>query len=166
MAYEGGQSLTPYYPTSVNYVVETNAQNDPGMYQLYTNLLNDWKQQGGGTFMLSGLFFLSRGTGAWGLMSLNAQHGPIFAQKWDAVLNFALPPGDTNLDGVVDFGDFRTMSGYYGYSGAGVGWEMGDFDHDGVIGLDDFLLLEPHLSGLTATQQAAVDAFEVKIGTP
>jgi len=47
-------------------------------------------------------------------------------------------PGDTNLDGMVDFADFLTLSDGFGGSG---NWSDGDFDGDGMLAFGDFLLL-------------------------
>ncbi|MEM9353855.1 MAG: TIGR03790 family protein [Planctomycetota bacterium] len=48
-------------------------------------------------------------------------------------------PGDTNLDGVVEFEDFFTMQGNWGQAG---GFEDGDFNGDNVIDAADFAILE------------------------
>ncbi len=47
-------------------------------------------------------------------------------------------PGDANLDGVVAFDDFLTLSANFGQSAT---WSTGDFDGDGRIGFLDFLAL-------------------------
>ena len=46
--------------------------------------------------------------------------------------------GDSNLDGVVQFSDFLTLSRNFGQS---AGWSSGDFDGDGQVGFLDFLAL-------------------------
>ena len=48
-------------------------------------------------------------------------------------------PGDTNLDGTVDFADFLIFAANFGTTGAS--WSEGDFDADGSVGFTDFLLL-------------------------
>ena len=47
-------------------------------------------------------------------------------------------PGDANLDGVVDVGDFNVWNGNKFTSG--VGWCGGDFNADGVVDVGDFNL--------------------------
>ena len=48
-------------------------------------------------------------------------------------------PGDTNLDGQVEFGDFLQFSTTFGQTD--VGWGQGDFTGDGQTDFADFLLL-------------------------
>ena len=48
-------------------------------------------------------------------------------------------PGDINLDGQVDFGDFLVLSSNFGRNDAS--WGTGDFDGDREVTLTDFLLL-------------------------
>lgn len=48
-------------------------------------------------------------------------------------------PGDTNVDGDVDFADFVKVSGRFGVPEAG--WRGGDFNFDGHTGFPDFLEL-------------------------
>jgi hypothetical protein len=50
----------------------------------------------------------------------------------------ATNPGDSNLDGNVDFADFLVLSNSFNENG---GWAAGDFDGDGLVGFPDFLLL-------------------------
>ena len=47
-------------------------------------------------------------------------------------------PGDTNLDGMVDFGDFLTLAGNFGGS---ANWGGGDFDCNFQVEFADFLTL-------------------------
>lgn len=55
-------------------------------------------------------------------------------------------PGDTNLDGTVDFPDFLTLADHF--SGPG-NWGDGDFNFDGLIQFDDFLKLSVNF-GMTS----------------
>lgn len=48
-------------------------------------------------------------------------------------------PGDTDLDGDVDFRDFLVFS--VGFGQANVGWSGGDFNCSGDVTFADFLLL-------------------------
>ena len=48
-------------------------------------------------------------------------------------------PGDTNLDGRVEFVDFPVLAGNFGRPVDS--WAAGDFTGDGVVGFEDFLLL-------------------------
>lgn len=58
-------------------------------------------------------------------------------------------PGDANLDGEVEFGDFLTLSANFG--GAG-GWAEGDFDGSGEVQFGDFLLLSGNFGFAASTQ--------------
>ena len=60
-------------------------------------------------------------------------------------------PGDADLDGVVAFPDFLTLSANFGGSG---GWVEGDFDASGDITFSDFLILSNNFS--PETKAAAV----------
>jgi len=51
-------------------------------------------------------------------------------------------PGDTDLDGDVDFNDFLNLSQRFGQLDAT--WSQGDLDGDGKVGFQDFLLLSVH----------------------
>ena len=55
---------------------------------------------------------------------------------WLEVTGFTA--GDTNLDGMVNFVDFLTLSDGFGGIGS---WSDGDFDGDGMLAFGDFLLL-------------------------
>lgn len=48
-------------------------------------------------------------------------------------------PGDTNLDGVVDFADLVVLARNYGMTSAT--WEQGDFDGDGKVDFSDLVIL-------------------------
>jgi hypothetical protein len=52
-------------------------------------------------------------------------------------------PGDTNLDGAVDFDDLLALAQHYG-SGALEQWATGDFDGTGATTFDDLLALAQH----------------------
>ena len=47
-------------------------------------------------------------------------------------------PGDTNVDELVAFDDFLTLSANFGQRGT---WAQGDFNGDGEVGFADFLQL-------------------------
>jgi len=49
-------------------------------------------------------------------------------------------PGDINLDGTVNVGDFNILAGNYLSSTTG-GWSAGDLNDDGVVNVGDFNLL-------------------------
>ena len=166
VAYEGGQSLSPWntYGVVTNSWLKYTAQRDPRMYTLYQNLIKDWQLIGGGFLSFTAQYFYSRNSGFWGLLDQGYMSGPEVSQKWDAVLAMSMPMGDADLDGVVNYHDFLVFKTYYNYHWKNTGWEEGDFDNDGTIGLDDFNLLEAHLTGLTPAQQAAVTSFAISIG--
>lgn len=64
--------------------------------------------------------------------------------------------GDTNLDGLVDFKDFVSLSSSYGKVG---GWAEGDFDGSGDVTFSDFVLLsesfgQPRVSAAAVPEPA------------
>lgn len=58
-----------------------------------------------------------------------------------------LVPGDTDLNGQVEFADFLTLSGHYGEM---AGWSGGDFDGNGVADFADFLQISANFRGNAA----------------
>lgn len=67
-------------------------------------------------------------------------------------------PGDTNLDGAVNFADFLTLSSNFG---TGSIWTEGDFDGNGMVEFPDFLNLSRNFGESTAV---AVPVPEPKSG--
>lgn len=60
--------------------------------------------------------------------------------------------GDTNLDGLVDFADFLSLSGNFGI-GPDSTWGMGNFTADGEVNFADFLALSGNFGfGVANTQ--------------
>jgi autotransporter-associated beta strand protein len=76
-----------------------------------------------------------------------------------AVLARVTYVGDADLDGNVDFVDFLRFQ--VGYGQAGAHWSVGDFDCDGAVTTDDFLLLYDNLDpgSTTPAQQEALAAY-------
>jgi hypothetical protein len=58
-------------------------------------------------------------------------------------------PGDTNLDGAVDFADFLVLSSNFGQVG---GWAEGNFDLDPDVAFSDFLLLSSNFGVGTSAE--------------
>jgi len=50
-------------------------------------------------------------------------------------------PGDTDLDGDVDFFDYLTAKGNFGMA-TGAGWADGDFDRDGDVDFTDYITVK------------------------
>ena len=147
-AYEGGQALTNNPNLSVS--LATAANNDPRMYTLYHDLMNVWRQDGGGLYQQ-----FSHIGGGWGLLDDIRLPG---SYKWDAVMDMTLQKGDANLDGVVNYADFLILQTNYNQPGKWW-WEQGDFNGDGIVNRADFDLMYANLTGLTADQWSAVNAF-------
>lgn len=61
-------------------------------------------------------------------------------------------PGDTDIDGDVDFADFVQLS--RGFGAVDTGWADGDFDFDGTTGFSDFLDLSMNF-GITGQLRAS-----------
>ncbi len=57
-------------------------------------------------------------------------------------------PGDANIDGTVDFGDFLSLSANFDMDGD---WSQGDFNCDAVINFDDFLIVSEHFGDSNTT---------------
>jgi surface-anchored protein len=55
-------------------------------------------------------------------------------------VNLNWTPGDTDVDGDVDFSDLLTLAQNYGTT-RGMWWQRGDFQADGAVGFDDLLAL-------------------------
>jgi len=85
----------------------------------------------------------------------------IFSVDLDNVRLDAKPvlPGDTNLDGQVNFTDLLTLAQNYGHGGAD--WAHGDFTYDGLVNFSDLLLLAQNY-GAPAPQAAAVPEASVR----
>jgi hypothetical protein len=141
VTYEGGTSI-PSVTNGLNAQVKLEAQLDPRMYQLYVNMINDWNQYAG-----SGNLFMAYDFN--GLYSDGRYFGVIpsvtdlGSQKYDALVSEALPAGDANLDGTVDYADFQILEANFGLSNTW--WEQGDFNDDGVVNWSDLNLLRTNL---------------------
>ncbi len=79
---------------------------------------------------------LSHRSRSWG--STTAAGGAYTATGVTLTLTAELPPGDANLDGVVDGSDLSVPSGSFGGSG---GWTSGDFNGSGFIDGADLSIL-------------------------
>ena len=138
ISYEGGQGLYPN--NSNNPTLEYQAQNDPGMYTLYKNLIAMWEQDIGTQFT-----FYALNDSYWGLLPSVTATG---SEKWDAVMSSILPAGDANLDGKVTSADIAIVEAHMGDTNAW--WEDGDFNHDGVVNAQDLALAEANLPATAA----------------
>ena len=127
ISYEGGQAVST---SGTNYNLQFQAQNDPGMYTLYKNLITQWKQAIGTQYN-----FYTLTDSYWGLLLLITATG---SEKWDAVMSSILPAGDANLDGKVNSADISIVEAHMGQTDAW--WEKGDFNHDGVVNAQDLAL--------------------------
>jgi hypothetical protein len=94
VAYEGGQSLVAF-PTYQNGSPVTNlyvaANRDPRMGAAYTTLLNNWKSNGGGMFIIYDDISQANMYGEWGaLESFMDIISPLSSApvKWQAIQNF------------------------------------------------------------------------------
>jgi hypothetical protein len=83
--------------------------------------------------------------GATGITSATAAATPgtravgyTVAGNGTAKVSFAAP-GDTNLDGLVNFSDIQAIisGGRYGQSGTTGVWGVGDFNYDGLVNFTD-----------------------------
>ena len=140
----------------LNFSVLQQAQNDPRMYQLYVNLIEDWQNAGGGLFDAYQLDGTGNQYGFWGLLPNVLAAG---SQKYDALLSLILPAGDANLDGIVDYADFQTLEANYGTTGDY--WSQGDFNDDGAVNWQDLNILRQNLdpAGFTLSQFAQQALF-------
>jgi hypothetical protein len=90
-----------------------------------------------------------------------------------AVLVRVTKLGDTNLNGVVDFGDFQRFE--RGFDQPGARWYTGDFNHDSVVDAADFAVLLRHYGqsvpgapapAVTAAELTALAAFANTVPEP
>jgi hypothetical protein len=88
LVYEGGQHVVGVAGVENNEKLTnlfTTVNRNPKMYELYTQLLNGWQQQGGTLFMHFSDITASSKWGSWGaLESLAQAHSP----KYDALMDF------------------------------------------------------------------------------
>jgi NPCBM/NEW2 domain len=155
VAYEGGQSLVPG-ANDLNFSVMQQAQDDPRMYQLYVQYMQDWEQAGGGLFNAYNFDGGGNQFGFWGLLPNVTVAG---SQKYDALLSVMYPPGDADTDGTVDYADFQTVQANYGSDNAY--WVQGDFNDDGAVNWTDLNILRQNLdpAGFTLDQFAQQALF-------
>jgi hypothetical protein len=74
-----------------------------------------------------------------------------------AVLLRSTLPGDTNLDGSVQFNDLLALAQNYGNAGA---WLQGDSDYDGTIGFADLLALAQNYGSTLLADGSTLAAFD------
>jgi hypothetical protein len=89
IAYEGGQSLVSSVPAVTNKYIAAN--RDPHMAEAYTKALKDWKDSGGGLFVLYTDVSIPNQYGEFGaLESFLDTVSPLnkAPQKWQAIQNF------------------------------------------------------------------------------
>jgi hypothetical protein len=137
VGYEGGMGINP---GGVNRTLEMQAQTDPRMYDVMRRVISIWNQHVSTPTNLTAL-----NGGYWGLLYQVQDPG---SPKWDGVMSALLPPGDADLDGVVNANDVAIVKANMGLTGAW--WEQGDFDHDGIVDATDLAIAEGVSSG-TAT---------------
>jgi hypothetical protein len=94
----------------------------------------------------------------------------VFTDGTQALLTTRVPvAGDTNYDGTVDATDVATFLAHYGLAGTRA---EGDFNSDGVVGFNDFQMLElnfgRHPPGVAAgaVDDAALAAFGQSVPEP
>jgi hypothetical protein len=90
VAYEGGQHLAGHGGAENNdrltrLLIATN--RDPRMKELYLQHLNDWRDAGGGLYVLFSSMSKPSKWGSWGLLE-SVDHDPATAPKWQAVREY------------------------------------------------------------------------------
>ena len=74
----------------------------------------------------------------------------------------AAEPGDTNLDGAVDFADFLMLAEHFGEQGD---WSAGDSNFDGIVEFADFLQLANNFEGQAIAASVPEPAsFSIAVG--
>lgn len=82
--YEGGQHLAaPDNDRLTEFLIELNRR--PEMYDLYLQLLNEWKEAGGSLFMHYSDIYRPNRWGSWGALEHVDQEG---SPKYDALIDF------------------------------------------------------------------------------
>jgi hypothetical protein len=155
VSYEGGNFMVPG-ANDLNLPVMIAAQNDPRMYQAYTMMFNAWTQNGGSLFNDFTLDGIPSQYGIWGALLNVVSPG---SQEYDAMVSETEPPGDANLDEIVDYADFQTLAANYGDTGRY--WEQGDFNDDGTVNWQDLNILRQNLNpaGFSLSQFAQTALF-------
>jgi hypothetical protein len=92
VAYEGGQGLTPGF-NNPNYAVLQQAQTDPRMAGIYTQMMLAWEQAGGSLFNAFTLTGSGSVYGFWGMLPDVTYTG---STKYDAFVESSYPFGDAN----------------------------------------------------------------------
>jgi hypothetical protein len=90
VAYEGGQHLVGYGGAENNEALSKLffvANRDPRMKDIYLSHLNNWREAGGGLYVLFNSMTPPNKWGSWGLLETEDQD-PATAPKWQAVLQF------------------------------------------------------------------------------
>lgn len=72
-----------------------------------------------------------------------------------------LVPGDSDLDGDVDWDDLQTLATNFGLQGGG--WQAGDYDGDGVVGASDYMAVKLHMGTTQPVQSNLVPEPETFI---
>ena len=136
-AYEGGGG---FYNSTKNPSLGAEFDNSPLMYTLYRNLMTQWNLDVGGNYT-----FYALNDSFWGLLPSVNSTG---SQKWDAVMSFLLPAGDTDLDGKVTTADIQTIEANMGKTKSY--WDNGDFTDSGVVTPQDLAMAEANLPATPA----------------
>lgn len=90
IAYEGGQHLAGHGGAENNDRLTRlliAANRDPGMKELYLRHLNDWREAGGGLYVLFSSMGKPSKWGSWGLLE-SVDQDPATAPKWQAVREY------------------------------------------------------------------------------
>jgi hypothetical protein len=140
ISYEGGQGLNA--GTQSQFDFEQTVLDDPGMFKIaQQNFTLMWGPLVGQSHDFN--WFQLCATESWGALVNCPDHG---SQRFDAMLNLILIPGDANYDGKVDINDCDIVLANQGMS-SGAFWEDGDFNHDGAVGPADLATLNQHFPG-------------------
>lgn len=152
VAYEAGQHLDAvdnFQRNDADFVEFLHELNrDPRMGDLYLAMADKWEAIGGETLVFYNDVAAWSRYGSWGLKESYLDDDSVKYAAVQRLLNRV--PGDTDLDGEVDFTDFLQLSANSGNPGV---WSNGDFDHDDVVTFSDFLLLSANFQrGLNDVQ--------------
>lgn len=142
IAYEGGQGL--YQSQTDNTTQLIAAQHDPRMFTETQKAFALWSSVVGRKqlFVYYDYIQAEGQYGTWGALVNQSDPG---SQKADALLSLARPPGDANLDGVVDPADCAILEAHYKVAGTWW-WMQGDFNHDNAVDDRDVAILNANIS--------------------
>ncbi|MBC8109325.1 MAG: hypothetical protein H7Z14_22265 [Anaerolineae bacterium] len=74
------------------------------------------------------------------------------------VTGIVATPGDTDLNGIIDFDDYSHIDN--GFNNNRTGWENGDFDGNGIVDFDDYSLIDFNFNNQSGALARAISYLD------